>query len=425
MIASRASRLAVAVPMLGATFWLLGANPVDWFCRLLRRLIGAGTFARVAELRPGGLSSKFTKSTDSASGALDRPHSEPNSDAPPKESSTFRPPQLVVITTAPQPALTPSKPTPPDACSTFSPLSVVSVALDDVSAPSGDLPSLRRRRPSVDGIKTHRERRMSRSKDLSHDPSIMISDRPEPDFSSTADFGDTASFWGCRLSAASTECESDRVEVKSDRVVEASLAPKPIASPGRLRRPEVSAGHDFHEVNAVREAYARNGRGAEGSQSVDSVVSLTSPNRLRRREVSAGHDIHDTNAALGARRSSRNDSPSFISPLASLQAHSTPSAAALTPAPLSPPSAAALVDRRRCLRRALHANPVFGTVSEEQLDELCTRMEVWPTLTLTLVLTLALILTPTLTLAPTLTLTLPAYGGVARARGRDSHPAGR
>jgi len=29
------------------------------------------------------------------------------------------------------------------------------------------------------------------------------------------------------------------------------------------------------------------------------------------------------------------------------------------------------------LQRALHANPVFGTVSEEQLDELCPRMEVW------------------------------------------------
>ena len=392
MLASRASRLAVAVPVLGATFWLLGTNPVDWFCRLLRRLRGACTFERVAKLRAGGLSTMSTKSKDSATGALDTSPSEPGGDAPPKDSSTFRPPQLAVITTArqPEPALTPSKPTPPDASSTFSPLSVVPAALDDVTAPSGDVSSLRRRRPSVDGIKTHRERRMSRSRDLSHDFSIMTSDRPEPVSSSIADIGDAASFWGCRLSVASTECEPGRVEVKSDRVIDASLAPKPIASPGRLRRPEVSAGHVFHAANAARDAHARNGRGAEGSQSVDSVGSLTSPNRLRRPEVSAGHDVHEANAALDARsrRSSRTDSPTylrFISPLASLQAHSTPSAAALTPAPLSPPSAAAQVERRRCLQRALHANPVFGTVSEEQLDELCPRMEVGPTLTLTLI----------------------------------------
>ena len=45
MIALRASRLVVAVPMLGATFWLLGTNPVDRFCRILRRLTGAGTLS--------------------------------------------------------------------------------------------------------------------------------------------------------------------------------------------------------------------------------------------------------------------------------------------------------------------------------------------------------------------------------------------
>merc|ERR1719272_2341857 len=275
MIALRASRLVVAVPMLGVTFWLLGTNPVDWFCRILRRLTGAGTFERVAKLRAGGLSTMSTKSTGSATGALDEPSSEPNGDAQPKDTSTRRPPELAVITTAPQPelALTPSKPTPPDASSTFSPLSVVSVALDDVPAPSGDPSSLRRRRPSVDGIKTHRERRMSRSRDLSHDLSIMAADRPEPTSSSAAATGDTASFWGCRLSVDTTRCETDRVEAKVDRVVEASLAPKPIASPGRLRRPEVSAGHDFAEANAAREAHARNGRNAVGSQSVDSVGS--------------------------------------------------------------------------------------------------------------------------------------------------------
>lgn len=414
---TRPAKLAVAVPMLGATFWLLGGNPVGWLCRLLRRL--TGTFGRVARLRVAGLSTMPTISTDSATGALSETASEPNGDAPPKASSTFRPPQASVkSTTAPEPApaLMPSKPKAPDPLNTFSPLSVVSVhgqplpvALDDGAAPSSDVP-FRRRRPNggffpnggVDGIKNGErsiDTSMSGSTDLSSSSTEAL-DRPEHSCSSAAEVGDTASFWGCRLSVAPTECEPqrERVEAKSGRVAGASLAPKPAASPGRLRRNEVSAERDSHEANAAREAHARAGRGAEGSQSVDSVGSLASPNRLRRPEVSAGHDVHEANVALDAhsrraldahpRRASRDESESptrmrFRSPLASLQAHSTPSAAAPAPAPLSPPSAAAQEERRRFLRRALHANPVFGTVSEEQLDELCPRMEVGPPLTLT------------------------------------------
>ena len=421
---TRPAKLAAAVPMLGATFWLLGGNPVGWFCRLLRRL--TGTFGRVARLRVAGLSTMPTKSTDSATGALSETASEPNGDAPPKASSTFRPPQASVnSTTAPEPApaLMHSKPTAPDPLNTFSPLSVVSVhvqplpvALDDGAAPSSDIP-FRRCRPNggffsnggVDGIKNgERSIDTSMSGTNLSSSSTEASDRPEHSCSSAAEVGDTASFWGCRLSVAPTECEPQReqVEAKSGRVAGASLAPKPTASPGhlrsaspgRLRGNEVSAERDSHEANAAREAHARAGRGAEGSQSVDSVGSLASPNRLRRPEVSAGHDVHEANVALDAhsrraldahpRRASRDESESptrmrFRSPLASLQAHSTPSAAAPAPAPLSPPSAAAQEERRRFLRRALHANPVFGTVSEAQLDELCPRMEVGPPLTLT------------------------------------------
>ena len=401
----RPSKLAVAAPMLGATFWLLCGNPIDWFCRLLRRL--TGTFGRVARLRVAGLSTMPTRSTDSATGALNETASEPNGDAPPKDSSTSRPPKpSVKIATAPEP-------TAPDRLNTFIPLSVVSVhiqplpvALDDGAAPSGDLP-FRRRRPNegfisnggVDRIKNGErsiDTSMSGSTDLSSSSAEAL-DRPEHSCSSTAEVGETASVWGCRLSVAPTECEP-RAEANSDRVAGVSLLQKPTASPDRLRRNKVSAEHEFHEANAAREAHARAGRGAEGCQSVDSVGSLASPNRLRRPEVSAGHDVHEANAALDAhsrraldvhsRRASRDESESpthvrFLSPLASLQAHSTPSAAAPAAAPRSPPSAAAQVERRRCLRRALHANPVFGTVSEEQLDELCPRMEVGPPLTLT------------------------------------------
>ena len=387
----RPFKLAVAVPMLGATFWLLGGNPIDWFCRLLRRL--TGTFGRVARLRVAGLSTMPTRSTDSATGALNETASEPNGDAPPKDSSTFRPPKPSVKTA-----------TAPDRLNTFIPLSVVSVhiqplpvALDDGAAPSGDLP-FRRRRPNegfisnggVDRIKNGErsiDTSMSGSTDLSSSSAEAL-DRPEHSCSSTAEVGETASVWGCRLSVAPTECEPAGV----------SLLQKPTASPDRLRRNKVSAEHEFHEANAAREAHARAGRGAEGCQSVDYVSSLASPNRLRRPEVSAGHDVHEANAALDAhsrraldahsRRASRDESESpthvrFLSPLASLQAHSTPSAAAPAAAPRPPPSAAAQVERRRCLRRALHANPVFGTVSEVQLDELCPRMEVGPPLTLT------------------------------------------
>ena len=411
----RPFKLAVAAPMLGATFWLLCGHPIDWFCRLLRRL--TGTFGRVARLRVAGLSTMPTRSTDSATGALNETASEPNGDAPPKDSSTFRPPnQSVKIATAPEPApaLMPSKPAAPDQLNTFTPLSVMPVhihplpvALDDGAAPSGDLP-FRRRRPKegfisnggVDRIKDGErsiDSSMSGSTDLSSSSAEAL-DRPEHSCSSTAGVGETASVWGCRLSVAPTECEPARAEANSDRVAGVSLLQKPTASPDRLRRNKVSAEHEFHEANAAREAHARAGRGAEGCQSVDSVGSLASPNRLRRPEVSAGHDVHEANAALDAhsrraldahsRRASRDESESpthvrFLSPLASLQAHSTPSAAAPAAAPRSPPSAAAQVERRRCLRRALHANPVFGTVSEEQLDELCPRMEVGPPLTLT------------------------------------------
>ena len=375
-----ASRLAVTMPMLGAACWFIGANPVDWLFKLLRRLTGAGTARLLAKSQARRISTMSTKPTDPISGAWGSPPSEPNGDTQPKDISTFRASRLSATTRDQlQPALK----------GTFSPLSVVPAALDAVPAPPGELSSLRGQRSSVEVSNTHRERRNSRRRDLSSDRSEPVSsgaaaagDAAAGDAAAAAAAGDAAAgdvalFWGCRLSTASTGCESDRVEAKSDRV-EASPALKPAASltPGRLRRLEVSAGHDFHEANAALDAHIRNGCGTVGSQSMDSVGSLTSPNRLRRPEVSAGHDVHEANAALNAR--SRNGSPTYprcasISPLASLQAHSAPSTAALS----SAPSTAAELERRRCLQRALHANPVFGTVSEEQLDELCPRMEVW------------------------------------------------